>query len=256
MNVLIAVATHNRPNITRISLEYMQPMRVRDRVVLAVYDDASTAYSVRSLGSVSDLVVRFDARGGIERSRARAFRDFVYQYTQFDLLYLTDNDTLHDPDSINQLIRIFQGQINTGSVSPVGLFNSVFHQKSILCQYGDFYLSSTCPGVSQCYTREMAHRIVEKLNYDSLLESSYGWDYRWPATLGEPFILPVISYVEHLARDREEGGLHTTISGTDRASFLRDYQRDRAVNPSVSLVEETPKVIDRLFGVPSTQALP
>ena len=40
----------------------------------------------------------FEIQGfwGIERSRARSFRDFIHVYKDFDLYYMTDNDTIHD----------------------------------------------------------------------------------------------------------------------------------------------------------------
>ena len=52
-------------------------------------------------------VLRFRITGGIERSRARSMRDFEYIYNEFDLFYMTDNDTIHDPEFLNILRSIY-----------------------------------------------------------------------------------------------------------------------------------------------------
>ena len=247
MKLLIALATYNRPGITAVCLENLQLIRDPARVRLVVYDDASVAYSARYLSTLTDEVVRFERNGGIERSRARAFRDFIYRFTDYDLLYLTDNDTVHDPQFVDYLLHTFECQIRSGSVSPMGLFNSVFHRQSLLAKYEGFNISSTCPGISQCYTRDMAEKIVDYLNADPLMESRFGWDYRWPQILREPFLISTTSYVEHFARDAMEGGIHCKLSGTDLESFLRDFERDRAVNPSQYLIDCRDDVIDRVM---------
>ena len=95
MKILLALSTYNRPIITELCLKNLQQVR-SDQVKLVVYDDASTAYSKDFLQGYSDEVVRFNRNGGIERSRAKAIRDFVYRYLDFDLIYFTDNDAIHD----------------------------------------------------------------------------------------------------------------------------------------------------------------
>ena len=70
---------------------------------LAIYDDASTSYDEDFLNQYSKDVLRFRITGGIERSRARSFRDFLYIHTDYDLFYMTDNDTIHDPNFLNTL---------------------------------------------------------------------------------------------------------------------------------------------------------
>jgi glycosyltransferase involved in cell wall biosynthesis len=85
MKILIALATYNRPVITHLCLQNLQLVR-SDEVKLVVYDDASTAYSKETLLEFSDDVIRFERNGGIERSRAKAIRDFVYRYTDCDLI--------------------------------------------------------------------------------------------------------------------------------------------------------------------------
>jgi hypothetical protein len=44
-----------------------------------------------------------------------------------------------------------------------------------------------------------------------------------------------------------EGGIHCKLSGTDLESFIRDFERDRAVNPSQYLIDCRDDVIDRVM---------
>lgn len=247
MKILIALATFNRPIITDLCLKNLQVVR-NDLTKVVIYDDHSEAYSEEYLNQYADEVIRFKARGGIERSRARAFRDFLINYSQYDLLYLTDNDAIHDP-AFTQVLRdafAWQNQFPE-EINPVGLFNSVFHREKIIAESEEFFLSETCPGISMCYTRDMVSSIVEYLDQFPAEESSYGWDMNWPRVLGRPFLLPKISYVEHFARDRFEGGMHSNNSGLNSIALM-DFERDRALYPSDYLVAIRPSIIKTILG--------
>lgn len=248
MRLLIALATCNRPIITDFCLKNLQSVR-SDVARLVIYDDHSEAYSSEYLAQYADEVVRFEKRGGIEKSRARAFRDFLNRYTDYDLLYLTDNDAIHDPIFADLLRDIFDGQKRYGTeVYPVGLFNSVFHQSRLIAENKQFFLYETCPGISMCYTRDMVRLIVDYLDQDPAAESAYGWDMNWPAVLKKPFLLPKNSYVEHFARDRFEAGMHSNNSGISPDALL-DFERDRALNPTDYLIEVRPFIINSILGI-------
>ncbi|MBU3593081.1 glycosyltransferase [Polynucleobacter sp. 71A-WALBACH] len=248
MKILIALATYNRPITTDLCLKNLQSVR-DDQTKLVIYDDDSGAYSSEYLSEFADEVVRFAMRGGIEKSRARAFRDFLNKYTDCDLLYLTDNDAIHDPSFVDLLRGIFNGQQQHGNeVYPVGLFNSVFHQSRLMAENEQFFLYETCPGISMCYTREMVKLIVDYLDKEPAAETAYGWDMIWPKTLNRPFLVPKNSYVEHFARDRFEAGMHSNNSGISPDALL-DFERDRAMNPTDYLVEARPFVIKAILGI-------
>lgn len=249
--IILALATFNRPIITEICLQSLQTAR-SESVRLVIYDDASTAYDKAYLLSKSDEVIRFHRNGGIERSRARALRDFVHRFTEYDLLYLTDNDTVHDPAFIDVLRTLFTFQATTANVFPVGLFNSSFHthQDNIISKNDALSIQKTCAGVSQCYTRSMATAIVEYLDHNPDMETLYGWDYHWPAVLGVPFLQTTTSYLEHFARDRHEGGLHSQNSGTN-LDALTDFERDRAINPTPYLQFVRMPIIGEIMGLPT-----
>ena len=248
MKILIALATYNRPIITDLCLKNLQAVRNSD-TKLVVYDDHSEAYSVDYLRGYADEVVRFEARGGIEKSRARTLRDFLSKYTEYDLLYLTDNDAIHDPIFADLLRGIFDGQQQHGAeIYPVGLFNSVFHQNRLMAENEKFFLYETCPGISMCYTRDMVKLIVNFLDQEPAAESAYGWDMTWPKALNRPFLLPKNSYVEHFARDRFEAGMHSNNSGISPDALL-DFERDRALNPTDHLIEARPYIIKSILGI-------
>ena len=107
--ILIALSTFNRKNITKLCLENLKQIVDKDKKSkLVIYDDASTNYGDEFLKQYSDNVLRFRVSGGVERSRARAFRDFIYIYKDFDLFYMTDNDTIHDPDFLDILRKLYE----------------------------------------------------------------------------------------------------------------------------------------------------
>jgi len=246
LKILIAVATWNRPNVTKLCLENLQEVRGSNAAVM-VYDDCSSAYDASFLDPYCDGLLRFRLHGGIERSRARAFRDFVHRYSEFDILYLTDNDTIHDPVFIDVLNEFFAEQGNYPFAHPVGLFRSVFHKNAVEQEFDKFMVSKTCPGASQAYNREMAEKIVHLLDTNPGMETVYGWDYHWPAVLDRPFLISHQSYVEHLGRDLAEGGIHCPYSGSSEEHFRTDFQRDRAVAPTESLVRLTDQALDELL---------
>ena len=106
--VFIALSTYNRKKITTLCLENLKKIVDKDsHSKIAIYDDASTSYDEKFLKNYSDVVLRFSRNGGIERSRARSFRDFEYIYKEYDLFYMTDNDTIHDPDFLKILREIY-----------------------------------------------------------------------------------------------------------------------------------------------------
>lgn len=246
MRILVAVATYNRPRITELCLKNLSGICSKGNAELTIYADCSTDYGVAELAEYSPMVVVFPRRVGIEISRARAFRDFVHLHRSFDLLYLTDNDTLHDPEFLQVLQDIFSFQGTYSYRNPVGLFRSRFHQSAITTESEGFVMSKTCPGVSQCYTRDMAEQIVAALDHHSTLEYTYGWDYHYPAVLQSDFLLTANSYVQHFARDQLEGGIHAPNGGATESAFRRDFARDSALNPTRFLKEVEDTVIHQV----------
>jgi glycosyltransferase involved in cell wall biosynthesis len=248
MRIMIAVATYNRPRITSLCLENLARITQENDADLVIYDDCSTSYDYQWLSNYARQVIVFPRHIGIEASRARAFRDFAHVFTNYELIYLTDNDTIHDPSFVQVLRDIFDFQSNNSQSNPVGLFRSHFHENAVTVRSSGFFLSKTCPGVSQCYTREMVERIVSALDTNSTLEFTYGWDYHFPSVLDSEFLLTEVSYLQHFGRDKYEGGIHASNSGPDKAAFLQDFARDSAINPSKYLIDNQSLIIDSILG--------
>jgi len=247
MKTIIALSTYNRPIITNICLNSLSILR-SENVKLVVYDDASTAYGADYLGQFADEVVRFGSNGGITRSRAKALRDFTYRFQDYDLLYLTDNDTFHDPLFVGILENIFHNMAEMGVSFPVSLYNTIHHNKpgNVLAENDAFYFTRDIPGVSHCYNREIAAVIVDQLNRSANLEFAYGWDFSFIRALNRPCLLSKTSYLEHFARDKNEGGMHNPWSGTGPAGY-DDFEKDRAVNPTRYLQELRSIIIDKIL---------
>ncbi|MBT8518728.1 methyltransferase domain-containing protein [Polynucleobacter paneuropaeus] len=250
--ILIALSTFNRPIITEICLESISSFRSKD-IRLVIYDDASSKYDRPFLEHYADEVVRFERNGGIERSRAKSFRDFRYRFTDYDLLYLTDNDTLHDPEAMEILLKTYQDLQANNSVMPISLFNSSNHmsESNIIDRHKQGSIIKTLPGVSQCYDRSMVEVIVDGLNQSAELESKHGWDWDWPALLKSHFFVTKHSYLEHFCRDRDDGGMHAPYSGLGFTAKY-DFEHDRAINPTDYLIARRDSVIDQILGVQQT----
>ena len=248
LKVFIALSTLNRKTITKLCLENISAIIKKDgSTKLAIYDDASTSYDEDFLNQYSKDVLRFRITGGIERSRARSFRDFLYIHTDYDLFYMTDNDTIHDPNFLNTLRNIYDASSTSFEKKlPIGLYNSVYHSdpKNIVYENDVLSVRKTCPGVSQCYDRTMIAQMVDFIDKNPEYETRYGFDYHWPASLGVPFIQTKVSYLEHFARDKNEKGIHSTFNIDDP---MKDFDRDRAVLPTPYLEKIRDEIIKKIM---------
>ena len=129
---------------------------------------------------------------------------------------------------------------------PIGLYNSIFHQnpKNIIFENNVLSVRRTCPGVSQCFDREMVKKMIDFINKNPVYETLYGFDYHWPASLGVPFLQTQTSYLEHFARDKTEK--YSFILPDDP---LKDFDRDRAVLPTNYLKNIGEKIIEDFIAI-------
>jgi hypothetical protein len=183
---------------------------------LQVYNDHSTEYDNDFLTPYADEVIKLPSKMGIHSLRWHQFREFLK--TDFDFIYMTDGDVIHDPRFITVLEVLYE----TGDGKlPVCLFNSAFHvePRIILYRKNGVMLKGTAPGVSMFYDRAMVEKIVSMLDrhHDTSI-----WDYTALKYLGLPWVTPETSYLEHYGG----GGIHNA-----------DYERDRAINPTEYLRE-------------------
>lgn len=245
LNILIAVATYNRPFITELCLRSLATAKDSNSLILAC-DDHSSAYDENYLSKKADIVHRSSKNIGIDASRENLLRDFVFKYTSFELLYITDNDTIHDPNFLNVIRRIYESQRNFENKIPIGLYNSRMHASAanILADSTNVQVRKTGPGISQCYDRNMANSILGGLNAVPAKVRSLSFDYQWPYILNRGFIQTKTSYVEHFGRDRNERGLHVVPS----KEISSEFEQDRAINPTRFLQDIRPAVVKYLIG--------
>jgi hypothetical protein len=233
MSILIVVPVYNRKKITELSL-YQTNRFKGDGNKLVVYNDYSTEYDNDFLSEYCDEVIKMPTKMGVQHLRWHQLRKFLEQ-DEFDMLYLTDNDVIHDPNYISKLNEYYgKYMLKDGQKLPVCLYNTVYHLNAgnVLTKNEHVSLRRTAPGVSMMFDKSMVRTIVDKLNQRGT-DPDYAWDYRALEMLGLPWITSEISYLEHFGAS----GLH---SFEGRAGM----DKDRAINPTKYLQELRESVID------------
>jgi tetratricopeptide (TPR) repeat protein len=225
--ILIIVSVFNRKKITALSL--LQTMRYKTaNCSVQVYNDHSTEYDSTFLSDYADEVLQLPNKMGIDKLRWFQFQKFLE--TDFDFLYFTDSDVIHDPKYLLMLDLLYeQGKRSL----PVSLFNSIFtlRPQMILCYQNNIFLKSTAPGISMFYDRDMVEKILTIAEKMGHVFDYLPWDNRAAAFLGLPWITPEMSYLEHFGAD-----------GINNDS----YERDRAINPTEYLRERRENILQYL----------
>ena len=251
LKILICVPAHNRQKITEIALKSIYDNKKNASVW--VYNDWSTEYDNDVLEPYADKVLKLEKSKktvvknennifgmGVQHLRWNQLRGFLKQ-DEFDAIYLTDSDAVHDPDYIDILKTLYsQTSDKKGRKLPISLYNSAFHTLSTLEDRGGVIVRKTAPGISQMYDKEMCKIIVSEL--DKLEKDPEGgvydwWDYRCIEYLKRPIITTKKSYLEHYGA--VEGSMHT---------HKGDWDKDRAINPTEALSKDRDKIISYLEG--------
>ena len=224
-SILISVPVYNRKRVTRLSLAQTRRYKTPS-CFLQVYNDQSDEYDNTFLTPYADEVIQLPEKKGINALRWHQFRSFLE--TDFDFIYMTDSDVIHDPEFISALDVLYE----TGNRKlPICLFNSAFHMEPriILYRKNGVMLKGTAPGVSMFYDRTMVERILSMLkrHHDNEV-----WDFAAVKYLELPWITPETSYLEHFGT----GGIHNM-----------DNERDRAINPTEYLQERRERILKYLM---------
>lgn len=222
--ILIVVSAFNRKKMTELSLLQLSRYKTASSV-LRVYNDHSTEYDNSFLLRYADEVFQLPDKMGIDALRWHQFRAFLE--TEYEYLYFTDNDVIHDPHFILMLDNLYeQGKRQL----PVSLFHNVFMlQPRLILYYGrGLFIKTSAPGASMFFDRSMVEKILSV--YDKVGESlgDMPWDNKAVACLQLPWISPEQSYLEHFGA----GGLNSD-----------NFERERAVNPTPYLREKRESVI-------------
>lgn len=227
MSILISVPVFNRGKIARLSLAQTRRYKAPD-CHLQVYNDHSTEYDNSFLKPYADEVIQLPDKMGIYNLRWHQFREFLE--TDFDFIYMTDSDVIHDPQYISMLEILYEA--GSGRL-PVSLFNSIFtmQPKMILYLKNGMFLKTTAPGNSMFYDREMVKRIVAASDKADKTFDHIPWDNKAVEYLGLPWVTPELSYLEHFGAN----GINND-----------NYERDRAINPTGYLRERRESILKYL----------
>lgn len=242
LKILICVPCYNRKKVTEVALKSIY--KYKKNATVWVYNDWSTEYDNDFLEPYADKVLKLEKSDnvvvknennifgmGVDNLRWHQFRSFLEQ-DEFDVLYFTDSDAVHDPE-YTDVLKTLYSQITDkkGKKLPICLYNSVYHTLATVEDRGGVIVRSTGPGISQLYDKEMCKVIVDEL--DKLDEDpDYQWDYRCIEYLNRPIITTKHSYIEHYGA--VEGSLHHATG---------DWDKDKAINPTQHLAKDRDKII-------------
>lgn len=233
MSIQIVVPVYNRKKITELSLQ--QTFKYKgDGNKLVVYNDHSTEYDNDFLAPYCDEVIKLPKKLGVQHLRWYQLREFLK--TDFEYLYLTDNDVIHDPLYISKMMELYSKyMLKNGQKLPVCLYNTIYHMQvgNIIMENSDISMRRTAPGVSMFFDRKMVEKGVELLNNLSSGDPVYAWDYIFLELLGLPWITSKISYLDHWG----SSGLHSPDG-------LIGMEKDKAINPTEYLKSIRKPVID------------
>jgi hypothetical protein len=224
MKIWVTVSSFDRKKITEITIR--QLVEYKQDSFIHVSDDYSSEYDLDWISSLgADEVERPPEKYGIDRIRAWELQKFLE--TDFDLIYFTDNDAYHDPIYIDVLKDAYK-KFN----KPVSLYNSMYHTKYNESLDDKFFLRESMPGISHLYDRNMAKKIIEKINIE-FPDGIRMWDYMFVNFLDTKVVTCKTSYLQHYGA----GGMHNGPG---------DYERDRALSPSQYLIDTRDLVLKNL----------
>lgn len=211
--ILIAVTAFNRKKITALALNQMKRYKPT-YCHLQVYNDHSSEYDNAFLANHADEVIQLPKKMGIDHLRWYQFRKFLE--TNYDFLYMTDNDVIHDPSYVDMLESLY---VKGKEQLPVSLFTNMFMlQPRLLLLYEDgIYVKTSSGGTSMFFDRKMVETIVSVTDNIENTFDGLAWDNKAVGCLGLPWITPEQSYLEHFGA----GGLHGN-----------NYEIEIAINPT------------------------
>lgn len=226
--ILINTPTFNRKKIAELSLAQIYKYKTPNCTV-QIYNDHSTEYDNTWLAPWADQVIQLPKQLGVHHLRWHQFREFVK--SDFNFLYLTDNDTLHDPNYVGRMMELYHKyKTADGRKLPITLYNTKHHFYTNIKETEDIVIRKTAPGVSMLLDRNMVETIVSWIDNNRVFD--YAWDFRIIEMMGLPWITSNMSYLEHYGAD----GINN-----------KTYDQDIAHNPSPYLIAAKPIVMDYLI---------
>lgn len=199
MKVLIEVQCFNRKTITEKSLSQLK--QYKKDADLHIINDYSTEYDNKWLEQFADKVIQYSEKATINRLKYRTFKRFLD--SDYDFLYMTDNDAIHDPYFMNQLFKIYY----QSNGLPVTLYRSSFIKKCNVYKViqnipnGEIR-QGLFGGISTFLSKEHVQKIVNNLPKTEdewvIQTEKTAWDSKIQKWCSNNFFaVPQMSYVEH-----------------------------------------------------------
>lgn len=231
MKIRIDVPCFNRKKITELCL--MQLNKHKNSSIeteIRIYNDNSTEYDNEWLsqwGTVVNYKMPEQQRWlNIHTIRYKAYLDFLEE--DFDYLYMTDNDAIHDPQYLNNLLNLHKI-----TKLPVCGYKSKFMQNyskkykmQIQRKEPHHVILDTNGGISIFVSKAQVKKIMT--NYDT---NTKQWDCLTWHKLHNKYALSKFSHLDHYGK----GGLHN-----------RDWNFDYAINPTPYLKALREPIIEYL----------
>lgn len=215
MKIWITIPVWNRKKTAETIIPYTY--KHKKEHFLHITDDHSTEYDAKELfKEYADQIDRPSKKSGVHKIRTIEFNQFLK--TDYDLLYMTDSDALHDPNFTDKLLELYNK-----TKHPVSIYNTNWHRKHTIKynKVDDFYWRKTMPGISQLYDRKMVEKIVAALKKHGSPKSA--WDYKVVEYLGMKCVTSKTSYVQHFGG---KGSIHHQFLKSEVAVEPTEYLKE------------------------------
>lgn len=203
-DVGLVIATYNRPDYLRRTLEHLAHSAL-DRTIVAIVDDASSSAETRhlvkdcSLGETPIVrLFRTRRRGYAVDEALRDGWDLLAHEYGCRLLANVDPDTIMKPDWLQRLIAVYQRErARQGPLILTG-FNS--RQHPTISENGDYCVKASIGGLNMLFDTDLYRDVVRpNLRYEPKAE--VGWDWYVIASMrahGYPFLSLRPSVLQHI----------------------------------------------------------
>lgn len=203
-DVGLVIATYNRPEYLRRTLDHLA-RSVLDRTIVAIVDDASASAETRRLvrecclGSTPIVrLFRTRRRGYAVDEALRDGWDLLADQYGCPLLANLDPDTIMKPGWLQQLVAIFRRERARQGQLILTAFNS--RQHPTLSEAGDHCVKGSIGGLNMMFDRDLYRDLVRpNLLYEPMAE--VGWDWYVVAAMrarGYPFLALRPSLIQHI----------------------------------------------------------
>ena len=223
MKILIDVPCYNRKEVTEICLKQMFDTK-GPNAFIRTFNDHSEEFDNDFLEPYSDAgVIKFPEKSNIQAIRSYGFRTFLE--TDYDFLYMTDNDAFVDPEWINRLVSMYEN-----TKLPCSIFNSKYVPQAYgYIQQLDILVKPGFTGISEFFHRTHVEKIVQFMDQHGDFKDT--WDCVVWSILGNKFSVSATSYTEHFG----VAGMHH-----------KTWDSERALNPTVYLQEKWNEYVPKL----------